>query len=359
MSPAIQGRIVFLDYMRIFAFASVLVGHKLIDSLNGVISDDQIHISIRYFCEALHALCVGGGAGVVVFFLTSGYIITHVLQTESTSEFLIKRAFRIYPLYILAVILEVLSGYIISGTHIPSASTMIPRMLLIGDFFKTPTGLANVEWTLRIEVIFYIFMAALKKIGAIEKPYLLPFIYTSLAILLFYMPSLPGTGSWNVGYVNTYTLFLLIGSLLYLAQTKQAARSICGYAISALLILFLIKIAALHPFWKDNNFAIFAVIIFGLSMLFGREFKYNKTVGLFSNLTFSVYLFHNWLWDYISIPVSMIGVTGATKNILIILILLATCYALHSGVERRFAQIGRRTAENLNRKIKPEIRAAQ
>ena len=39
-------------------------------------------------------LTVAGGAGVVVFFLVSGYIIAHVLQTEAARQFLLKRFFR-------------------------------------------------------------------------------------------------------------------------------------------------------------------------------------------------------------------------------------------------------------------------
>lgn len=355
MSSGIQGRIVFLDYMRIFAFASVLVGHKLIDSLNAVISDDKNHITLRYLCEALHALCVGGGAGVVVFFLTSGYIITHVLQKESPSEFLIKRAFRIYPLYILAVILEVVLGYAINGTKIPSASTMIPRLLLIGDFFQTPTGLANVEWTLRIEVLFYVFMALIKKTGALDRPKVMPVVYTVLAAILFVMPLLPARGSWNFGYVNAYTLFLLIGSMFYLAEQRLANITICISASSALLVLFLVKTAETHPFWKDSNFAIIATIIFGISLLYRSEFKYNRTVGVFSNLTFSVYLFHNWLWEYIAIPVSALGATGLTKDALIILPLFSICYLLHMSVERRFTALGRKFTYKKNNKASAAI----
>lgn len=102
----IEGRIVFLDYMRIFAFISVLIGHKFYIELLESTVNPNIHSTLKFFISLLLPVTAGGGAGVVVFFLTSGYIITHVLSTEKPIEFLIKRAFRIYPLYAFAVIMQ-------------------------------------------------------------------------------------------------------------------------------------------------------------------------------------------------------------------------------------------------------------
>ena len=106
--------------MRIFAFISVLVGHKIYDKLEFASQNQSLHITIRYLAEALLPLCLGGAAGVIVFFLTSGYIITHVLQKEETAEFIVKRIFRIYPLYIFAVITEALLARIIDGVELPA-----------------------------------------------------------------------------------------------------------------------------------------------------------------------------------------------------------------------------------------------
>ena len=147
MSQQLTGRIVFLDYMRVFAFVSVLIGHKLTPQLQAFIADGSQHATLRLFAELLYPLCMGGAAGVVVFFLTSGYIITHVLQIESPLEFMLKRFFRIYPLYMVAVILEWVMWHHLNGASFPPLTTLIPQLLLIGDFFQTPHTLAGVEWT--------------------------------------------------------------------------------------------------------------------------------------------------------------------------------------------------------------------
>ena len=83
-------RVVFLDWLRIYAFASVLIGHKF----NGpVVRAAQADTGwLRWPARVLWPFIEGGGAGVVVFFLISGYIITQVLQRERSPEFRIKRA---------------------------------------------------------------------------------------------------------------------------------------------------------------------------------------------------------------------------------------------------------------------------
>ncbi|HGC5885481.1 TPA: acyltransferase family protein [Legionella pneumophila] len=137
-------RLIFLDWLRIFSFISVLVGHKFINQLQLLSNKESIHESLRVFLKLSVSLCSGGAAGVVVFFLVSGYIITYVLQTQNSFEFLIKRIFRIYPLYIFAVLLQTVLLNLIE--HVPvNLHVLIPQLLLIGDFFHVPLTLNQVE----------------------------------------------------------------------------------------------------------------------------------------------------------------------------------------------------------------------
>ena len=157
-------RFVFLDILRIFASFSVLFGHNFSGFLQSYIETSS-HFSyydlfILNIIKLLRFITEKGGSGVIVFFLISGYIIRHSLEHLSASSFLIRRCFRIYPLYIVACITEQL----LNDTNVTNMVNLhfLAKIFLVGDLFGIPYGLGNVEWTLRIEMYFYILMAFFK-----------------------------------------------------------------------------------------------------------------------------------------------------------------------------------------------------
>jgi peptidoglycan/LPS O-acetylase OafA/YrhL len=341
VTDSIKGRIVFLDYMRVFAFVSVLIGHKFFNYLTGFANDANQHVTIRAVAELLMPLCQGGAAGVVVFFLTSGYIITHVLQKEAASDFLIKRIFRIYPLYIVAILMEMFVGNTISQVPLPDFNVFMQRILLIGDFYDTPYALAGVEWTLRIEIMFYLYMFVMKLIGAFRFQQVIPLIHAAAAYVLFILPAFPGPGIWTEGYFNAYAPFLLIGSLLYLAQQRLASRLLCVLGIVAMLYISMKVIGDYQPIWKVSHYAIYATIIFLIAFMCRERLADSKELRLLSDLTYSVYLFHNWAWEYIAIPFKAMGLIGIWEQIAITVSLLAFCYLMHRTVENFGIKLGR------------------
>jgi len=319
--------------MRVFAFVSVLIGHRFLIELTAAANNQSFHITIRYFFEALIPLCTGA-AGVVVFFITSGYIISHVLQKETTTAFIIKRIFRIYPLYIFAVLCETFIDWYFNGTSVPPISIMAPKLLLIGDFFDIPSALNGVDWTLRIEILFYVLMATFKSAGLFASQKLLPLVYLVVSIALYVAPAFPGAGHWNAAYVNAYSLFLFIGALIYLSQQALASRAVCILVGSMLLLMFLIKISEFQPNWKESNYAIFSLALFLGALHYAPRLKDGFVIRILSDLTYSVYLFHNWIWQYIEKPVSNLGLNNIYSKLVIASILFVICYVLHNTVEK-------------------------
>jgi len=339
MADVMHGRIVFLDYMRIFAFMSVLVGHKFLGHLNTLVADSTQHIAIRYLAEA--AIPLTSACGVIVFFLTSGYIISHVIQFEKPTEFLIKRFFRIYPLYAAAIVLEAVMERTINGLPFPPLSVFVPRLLLIGDFFSTPYALLNVEWTLRIEVMFYVFMAAFKACGMFKKAEWLPGAFLLTAIALFISGPFPAFIPWSTGYFTIYAPFLLIGSCIYLAQHAKAKPATCVLSSGLMLLLSLIAVAKYQPIWKESNYAAFALIIFLGAIALHRHLQDGPMVRLLSNMTYAVYLFHNWLWQFLVDATLHVGVKWIPGSIQVVIALFAFCYLAHVTVERYGLAAGR------------------
>lgn len=337
----LDNRIDFLDFMRIFAFLSVLVGHKFYMALSALANDPSNHLSIRTLIEMLLPLCMGGAAGVIVFFFTSGYIIAHVLRAETTTEFLTKRILRIYPLYVVAGLLEVYLDWQLRDGILPPVSVWLPRVLLLGDLFGTPYALAGVEWTLRIEVTFYVFMAALKAIGLLEKPAWLPLLFLCCVALLYMVEPFPQFDGGFKGYLTIYSPFLLIGVLLYLAEHRLASPLHCMGVTALAMLASLMLVAKIQPFWKESHYAVLALLVFSSAWWFRGRLVAGPIVRLLLSLTYSIYLLHNWIWPYLSMLAEWLGASGVSRELLVLLMLFSMCYLLHRIVERPSIRLGR------------------
>ena len=341
MANRITERIVFLDVMRIFAFISVLIAHKLYESLAFASTNEALHITVRYFAQALLPLCYGGAAGVVVFFLTSGYIITHVLQSESTIEFLLKRFFRIYPLFIVAVLMEAIFDHYFKGAAFPSISVWVPRLLLIGDFFGTPLALGQVEWTLRLEVIFYIVMAIVKAAGFFNHQKYLPLIFVGIVVVISLLPPFPSARGLPLAYQSIYSSFLFMGACIYLWENGKSKKNLCIATFLILFGFFLGMVTKYQPNWKDLNYGLYAALIFLLGWSLRDRIQDGPLIRLVSNLTFSVYLFHNWLWGYLFSFVDYCGLTFVPQKVQVLIMLFVVCFGLHKSVEKYGLRAGR------------------
>ncbi len=142
-SPA--PRLAWLDGLRGVAVLLVLYAHLSRYVLTGV---------REFTAEWLHA----GPAGVMLFFLVSGYIIPASLERHgSLRRFWVSRAGRLVPLYaVVAVAVVLLGSYRPDGpvTAAVAHATMVP--FLLGVTPATP-----VFWTLSFEMVFYLLVAAL------------------------------------------------------------------------------------------------------------------------------------------------------------------------------------------------------
>ncbi len=336
-----RSRINFLDVLRVFAFSSVLVGHKFINDLSALVSDPTCHRTLRAAAEYLLPLCEGGAAGVVVFFLVSGYVITHVLQRESAGVFAFRRVFRIYPLYCVAVLLEIALAKWVFKISVPPAATLVPRLLLIGDFCDTPYALAGVEWTLRIEVLFYALMAIFKAVGLFSRPHWMLGAFAVGTALLHVAEPFPTVADWSDGYLTLYGPFLFLGSAFYWLEKKRVrVGSLFGLTV-LVLGAYLVAIPKLHANWKESNAVALALALFLVVWLIRERVHGNFWLVQLSNLTYAVYLFHNWMWFYLERLVARIGLSFIPPRVQVVLLLLALCWFMYNTVEKGGIRLGR------------------
>lgn len=91
-----------------------------------------------------------GRFGVTLFFIISGYCVTMSLEhlpPRAVGEFLIRRTFRLYPAYWVAVAIAVASGSF-------PAPVVLANLTMMQPLFGAPY-VNGVFWTLFIELLFY------------------------------------------------------------------------------------------------------------------------------------------------------------------------------------------------------------
>lgn len=114
----------------------------------------------------LHVYQDGGYLGVVLFFLISGYIVTHASMSETRRSYVVKRLLRIFPaLFSSLAVLWVLM-HVMSALDVPllafqggPPSRWLQSLLLV-DFFIPGPHVLSLTWTLAIELIFYVLVLA-------------------------------------------------------------------------------------------------------------------------------------------------------------------------------------------------------
>jgi len=346
-----KNRIIFLDYLRVFAFLSVLIGHKLFAEISNIINlYPSTHITQQYLINFFSSMFQGGGAGVIVFFMISGYIILHVINYENPVEFIIKRFFRIYPLLILAIILEAILWYSLNSQPI-NYSNILLQASLFGDFFNTPYSLAGVEWTLRVEIIFYLLMAVVSFFGLQNRGYTLLALF--LVVTIFLKSLAPFPSELFVGYFTIYFPFLFLGSVIYLFEQKKI-----NLISLVLFVMFIFQnyfnmIDEFQKAWLTSNFALVGFILFIIIWLNKNKFNniyLNKYVIFASTLTYSVYLFHNYLWFFIA------EYFKVENKLIIFLILIIFCFIVVQLIEKPMNKMGKVIAHKFNNKLKYGIK---
>ena len=189
----------------------------------------------------LHIYQDGGFLGVVLFFLISGYIVTHASLSETRRSYVVKRVLRIFPalassLVVLWVLMHVMAAL---GQPLPvltgaPASRWLQTLLLV-DFFTPGPHVLSVTWTLAIELIFYaLVLVALGR----QRAYPLRTTVAMVAVWALACWLVTGSVLGTPPTPETSGLIILVGVLLvgrclYLAHARLAHRAACvGLAVA-------------------------------------------------------------------------------------------------------------------------------
>lgn len=238
-----------------------------------------------------------GFFGVVLFFLISGYIITHVALRESRFIFFVKRLFRIYPPLIFSLFFIFIYG-IFNGIEYGFKDFISSATLL--NYFKVPQNPINgVAWTLAIEMLFYLlillFMGIYKK-----RPAIGTFVMVLVCSINIFLARDFGDNFFLFSVNLSFIPFLLMGQLLYFIHQKKISLAVFFSLSFFCYIVMIGGIININEKFYDssNSYAIsfvYAYLIFIALMALNEKIKeslFLKITSFLSKISYSLYLTH-------------------------------------------------------------------
>lgn len=298
-SPSSQ-QIAFIHTLRGIAVLLVIWAH-LGGWWLGIASQESIlqQIWIDGIVRPLHLYQDGGHLGVLIFFLVSGYIITHVSLRETRKEFLIKRTLRLAPTLLIAILFLPILRTLSDTLGLPAvmgneSQNYLSGILFLNYMTGTPQVL-TVLWTLFIEILFYsltaIFINKSRSSPILSTWYMIG-ISLALHIAAQFLPSMTYL-MWSAMYIP----FLILGRCIYLivsekVDSKQAfIVSVASYGV----FLFIYSKTApgrLIILGAEPIISHAIAIVLFVSLCFSNLKRTFRPIAFIADISYPIYLLH-------------------------------------------------------------------
>jgi peptidoglycan/LPS O-acetylase OafA/YrhL len=287
IAPAAEGggavrragaRLAWLDALRGFAALCVVFDHATYHLLAGVRAD-------------VYEWFDPGQYGVFVFFLVSGYIVPASLERKGSMRgFWVGRLFRLYPMYLLAIVVALLVGTHGLGdpegalgtfrvvTYDPVTS-IAAWLAMVPDLLVPQINLPDVTWTLAFEMVFYILVAALyswkahRPVGAYAVGLAAGGVALGGVIPLeglYHLLERHGQGQGGFIALSITADVLIIGGVVLAAVKSGRGGSVSlagkiGITVAAVTVLVLLFSNETYPF-SFSGFVILALMFTGTAI---------------------------------------------------------------------------------------------
>jgi len=296
-----------------------------------------------------------GRAGVELFFVLSGFLITRILinpkQTNTSRKsilkiFYIRRILRIFPAYYFVVILT----YIFHSGHFDKA--IIWNLSYLSNFYmlsiESFPGIMSHFWSLSVEEHFYLVWPFLIL--------LVPSRYLKFTMLAFGLLAVVSRITFFLlGYSGLFPLifslscfdaFAIGGVMGYLSIYKYGVykKLVISNILLISLLVLLLGIYYLRLRYPEFYFvdyigyrtvvAMLSILIIGRAIRSQSMFLHNKYFNHFGKISYSMYLFHNF------VPGFLLGVPLPENNyfrlIMYFIVLIVVAHLSYKLIEIPF-----------------------
>lgn len=283
-----------------------------------------------------------GWFGVCLFFLISGFVITHSARRESLRTFAVRRLFRIGPPLVVAVMV-VLALDLATGVRRPWADYMF-GLTLAGYFTVPQIVVLGVAWTLVIEVVFYALMATVSPLFKLAHPAWGTAFATAVPLVVIVHARDLGDAFFLLAASVAYLPILLMGSALYLKETATAPDWTVALLLVANLAIFMLGLRSIHTAFLplSNSYLltlVYASALFTLSV----DRSASRPLGWVGDISYSLYLLHGTL-GFFFVQHALAWGAGRAAPWLATAASLAVSYVMYRTVERPAIEFGKRLA---------------
>ncbi|EFK3585234.1 acyltransferase family protein [Escherichia coli] len=316
-----------------------------------------------------------GYIGVDLFFMVSGFVI--MLSTEKDKSYLsfaIKRIFRLYPVYIVCLIL---CTYLLSkpiDLNFYKSLFFIPlNMNSQAPWFGY--SLVYTAWTLMYEIVFY-FIFSLSMIVSwryrglicsvvlVVLPFLMGYYYNNRISLSGYDAVIAHTGVYFVDSAirllsSPMFIEFSVGILIYEIYKRSRNRFFqlvsTWMVIISLSLFVLYYITGVNGGHGINSSGIFAALLLLSLTVYEKNnpIKPVKSLNLLGDISYSLYLTHPIIIQSITtlfFVSSIYSPNGGLGNIYIMLMIAfaLSCVLFHT-IEKPFVNLGRKVINKICR----------
>lgn len=289
----------------------------------------------------LTVLLRGGWVGVDIFFVLSGFLISSLLFKEyrvdgnvKLTRFLVRRAFKIWPSFWAMILVAVLTFPLIN--YIPTNEQIAHELLFVQNYFH---GVYGHTWSLAVEEHFYFGFALL--VASLRKFYpktffnLIPKVFLCLFLLCTFWRSISVLSPAVYEYRKLFFLtHLRIDSLFFGVVLSYLVhfRNLGGYfeKIPGLWLvgvgLGLLSPAFIFPSETCRWILAWGVVLFyfasglivlGAQRLSISDSKLLRGCGSLGAASYSIYLWHLFVRDWVPVVIAKIIGHYPTGNTLI------------------------------------------
>ncbi|MRT55465.1 acyltransferase family protein [Enterobacteriaceae bacterium RIT693] len=313
---------------------------------------------------------VSGASGVDIFFIISGFIIafsTSKPENAKASTFLVKRFFRIYPVYFIALMI------MLTFTPQVSILSQVKSVFLIHDDYskQAPTfgyGVLTPAWSLTYEIYFYLLFLLSSSIShryrsficsafIVSSIFLLQFIFMN-SLSLSALDSLPTKDNQNFAFISFLSSPMLLefiyGMLLYEMRGFFSKIPFPNLVSLGCITFF---ISAYLSGWRysygPTNFGLWAVILVTGCLTYeaNNNMKPSNILNFLGDISYSLYLCHGVILALLYVYNPEIPLysnsSGLAKFILILSFSIICASLVNSLIERPIINICRIVLEKV------------